>query len=66
MWLLRRKTREPESIPEVLPPASGPMRRVEITVERRWMARLSPNSDNGTAEPADSGEPTLGRRTSDG
>jgi hypothetical protein len=40
MWLLRRKTAVSETSGEVLPAATGPMRRIEITVERHWVTRL--------------------------
>jgi hypothetical protein len=39
MWLLRRKTSSPEVAAEVLPPAVASVRRIEITVDRRWIAR---------------------------
>jgi hypothetical protein len=57
MWFLRRKTAVPEASGEALPPASTPMRRIEITVERHSITRLS--HSNG-AEPAEITEPQLG------
>jgi hypothetical protein len=43
MWLLRRKTAVSETSGEVLPAATGPMRRIEITVERHSVTRLVPS-----------------------
>jgi hypothetical protein len=56
MWLLRHKAPIPKTEPEVLPPATAPTRRIEITVERRSITRLS--RSNG-AEPAQTAEPQL-------
>jgi hypothetical protein len=39
MWFLRRKSSVPETRAKALPPDAGPVRRVEITVERRWVTR---------------------------
>jgi hypothetical protein len=41
MWLLRRKASAPEAVAEVLAPAPAPVRRIEITVDRQWIARIS-------------------------
>jgi len=41
MWLLRRKTVVSETGGEVLPSSMAPMRRIEITVERQTVTRLS-------------------------
>jgi hypothetical protein len=60
MWLLRRKTAVSETSGEVLPAATGPMRRIEITVERRWISRVSRSVPEDGAEAADGGEQTLG------
>jgi hypothetical protein len=53
MWFLRRKTAVPEASGEALPPAVTPMRRIEITVERHSVTRLS--RSNG-AEPSETAE----------
>ncbi len=47
MWLLRRKTADTKAGSEVLPPLSGPMRRIEITVERHSVTRLVRSEDAG-------------------
>jgi hypothetical protein len=47
MWLLRRKTVDTKAGGEVLPPSAGPMRRIEITVERHWVTRLVRGGDAG-------------------
>jgi hypothetical protein len=50
MWLLRRKSSQREAVAEVLPPAAGPMRRIEITVERHWVSRLASAATENGAE----------------
>lgn len=47
MWLLRRKTADTKAVGEVLPASVGPMRRIEITVERHWVTRLVRGGDAG-------------------
>ncbi len=54
MWLLRSKTAVPEASGEVPPPAVVPVRRIEITVERHSITRLS-RSD--AAAPEETPEP---------
>lgn len=53
MWLLRRKAPTPKTKAEVLSPAKGPMRRIEITVERRSVTRFSQSSGAAPAEPTE-------------
>jgi len=60
MWLLRRKARTPESEPDVLPPATVPMRRIEITVERHSISRIL-RSTGGEDEMPDALVPELAR-----
>jgi len=55
MWLLRRKTTDTKAAGEVLPPLSGPMRRIEITVERHWVTRQVRGEDAGSAKEQTSG-----------
>ncbi len=57
MWLLRRKTEVPKAGGEVLPSSTGPMRRIEITVERHSIARLSLTT---APEPEETVEPQPG------
>jgi len=52
MWLLRRKTPLTEKAGEVLPPSAGPMRRIEITVERHSISRVSQGGSNAVAKAA--------------
>jgi len=54
MWFLRRKTAVPEASADVLPPLKASTRRIEITLERHSVTRLSRSSD---AEPAETVEP---------
>jgi len=58
MWFLRRKSRNTELEPELLPPATGPMRRIEITVERQWISKVAGAPAPGVA-PAVGREPQL-------
>jgi hypothetical protein len=53
MWFRRHKPAVPETSGEVPPPPVAPTRRIEITVERHSVARLS--RSNG-AEPAETTE----------
>ncbi len=55
MWLLRRKARTPETAAEILPPETGPMRRIEITVERQWISKRSDGSMPEPIHPQPSG-----------
>jgi len=55
MWLLRRKARTPEAEAEILPPATGPMRRIEITVERQWISKIPDDSMPEATGPQPSG-----------
>ena len=41
MWLLRRKATVPAVEAELLPPATTPVRRIEITVDRHWIVRAA-------------------------
>jgi hypothetical protein len=50
MWFLRRKTGVAKIPAEVLPPAAVPMRRIEITVERRWISTAARSSPPETVE----------------
>jgi len=43
MWLLRRKRAVLETSGEVLPPATGPMRRIEIRSSGTRLTRLVPS-----------------------
>ena len=49
MWFQRRKPAIPEPSADVLPPAATPTRRIEITVERHSITRLS--RSNGSEQP---------------
>ncbi len=55
MWLLRRKARTPETAAEILPPETGPMRRIEITVERQWISKMADGSMPEPIHPRPSG-----------
>jgi hypothetical protein len=64
MWLLRRKTASSETSGGMLPPSTSPMRRIEITVERQTVTRLSRGSGSvpeETVEPQP-GLPNTGER----
>ena len=52
MWLLWRKAEVPKANGEILPASTGPMRRIEITVERHSIKRFSPIDGTVPAEVA--------------
>ena len=41
MWLLKRLAKRFQRVPEVLPPATAPTRRIEITVDRVWLEKTT-------------------------